>query len=306
LAAYSEWCNLVVVWGSDGTVVQKIQREGDHFIGPALAFVAGNGQIAARPVSAKSSADVAVSVFDIQTRQVVHAIQGPRPGQPAPVNFASALVASPDQSMLAVMFSRSAHQPIGLYSTKDWTKIADIPRPGHVDWWEPNTRALAFSPDGRPLAVLTGREVAVYDVAERRLTQRITALQNEVCCASEVTFSPDSNKIAVSMHILPTMGPDKALILPKVTVRVFRASHAVMVASYPVPLWPVRGLCWSQDGRFIAFIAEDALQLWDPVHPENRKAIPVRGDANCVASAPVGQRLAVCSSGYVTVFNIKD
>jgi WD40 repeat protein len=108
--------------------------------------------------------------------------------------------------MLAVMFGHAGRQPIGLYSTRNWTKIADIPHSGQL---EPSVdpRAFSFSPDGRILAVATAQDVLIYDVSERRLTKRINTLdlRSDGCCLSEVAFSPDASEVAVGMYVLPTM-----------------------------------------------------------------------------------------------------
>jgi WD40 repeat protein len=79
-----------------------------------------------------------------------------------------------------------------------------------------------------------------------------------------------------------------------------------MVASFPDPLWPVRGMGWSPNGRFIALIADDGLLLWDPSHPQSRQTIPIRKDSDSAAFAPSGRRLAVCDGGYVTVFDVEN
>jgi WD40 repeat protein len=118
LAAYSAWSDLITIWGADGAIVQKIQRQGDHFlIGNPLAFIAHNSDIAARPVK-MGPADVIVSVFDIRTGSVVHELPSQQPGQPANFQSALALASSPNGSLLAVAFGGGEAEPVALYDTE--------------------------------------------------------------------------------------------------------------------------------------------------------------------------------------------
>jgi WD40 repeat protein len=61
---------------------------------------------------------------------------------------------------------------------------------------------------------------------------------------------------------------------------------------------------WSPDGRFIAFIANDVLYLWNPASPSETRTIGLHTDAIPLAFAPNGRWLATCSGNYVTIFEI--
>jgi WD40 repeat protein len=94
------------------------------------------------------------------------------------INWANLLLASPDQSVLAVAFGNDL--PVILYSTRDWNKLAELsgvlqvsglspayPEPGgHV------VIGAAFSPDGTKLAVAghASREpVRIFNVSDALL-----------------------------------------------------------------------------------------------------------------------------------------
>jgi WD40 repeat protein len=305
LAAYSEWSDLITIWNIDGSIVKEIRRSGDHSIARALAFVADNTEIASRP-ALNSSWDLAVSVFDITTGAVVHELPVPKPGQPHA--FASALASSPDQSLLAVAYGGGIAQPVSLYATKDWTKIADIPGPGPADPHD-KAQALAFSRDGKLLAIGLYEDVLVYNLKERRLVQRIKAysFEDDGCCVSGVAFNSDASEIAVSTSSSPiTVKFPGGLkrIVPKTPIRIFRLANAAAIASYPSPLWPLLAMDWSPEGRFIAFIANDVLYLWNPASPTQRRTVDLHMDSVSLAFAPNGRWLATCSGNRVTIFDV--
>ena len=120
-----------------------------------------------------ASNDIAFSVFEAETGNLLRDLPGSHPGRPRNVNGATVLIASPEESILAVIFGRALKQPLALYSTGDWAKLADLP-----DGQRPET--AAFSRDGRLLAVgRLARYVLIYDVVlskscatDRRVSRR--------------------------------------------------------------------------------------------------------------------------------------
>ena len=304
LAAYSVWSDLITVWNVEGTVLKEIPREGDHFTGTALAFVGGNSQLAARPVSYKDGDD-AVDIYDIASGKVVHSLPGPgRPDQGSAVNWAWVLASSPDQSLLAVVYGRAAYHPVALYDTSDWQKKAEIRAPREIPAY--NAQALAFSADGRFLAIALPRDVQIFDTKTHQITQTVHAYTSEErdCCINAVAFNPDASEVAVP-----------APLRNDTPIRVFRVADGTRIAGYPGQVQKnVWDMQWSPDGRFIAFTASSGLglwnsprlHLWSPSHPQERRAISVHADVGHLAFAPNGRYLAVNDGSYVTIFRIAD
>ena len=196
LAAYIYEGNIVTVWSpGDGRIVRELRRPGAAYGGTSLAFAAGGRQLVTPPASAASQ-DIAFSVFDVERGEVVHEAPGPFPGRPRNANTADIFVASPDSSLLAVVYGPAEVQPVALYSTRNWSRSAVLA--GSATGVSDRATAQAFSADGGLLAV--GRidgKVLVYDVATRRVMQTITAftenLRNRVAM---VAFSPDAALVA--------------------------------------------------------------------------------------------------------------
>ncbi len=301
LAAYSEYGNLVTVWSVNGQVLQEFHRPGIGDVTSALAFLSGNTEIVTPPTS-NTAEDVAFSVFDIATGAVVRELPGPHPEWHGRANWAHHLVSSPDQSLLAAAFGPSS-QPVILYSTKDWSKIAEVPVAG------PNgPKALAFSADGRYLAIALALEVMIYDIAARQVLRQIKAFSLEAgeCCVSAVAFNPDASLVAVATAAQPASfcGPRCVPTTPETPIRIFRVGDGSTAASSPKPLWRVWNMGWSRDGRFVAFVARDALYLWHPSHPQEQQMTNFHVDSTSLAFAPNGRWLAACDGRSVNIFDV--
>src|SRR5262249_60444295 len=122
----SPFGNLITIWNADGQVLRTLRRARPFFETlDTFAFVANDKQIAA-PASIDSDT-LSFCVFDIASGEVVREVPGPHPDKPRNVNHATILVASPDQSVLAVASGRALAQPPALYSTRDWSRLADLP-----------------------------------------------------------------------------------------------------------------------------------------------------------------------------------
>jgi WD40 repeat protein len=311
LAAYSDWSDLITIWDAHGAIVQQIHRQGDHFlIGNPLAFVAHDSEIAARPVK-MSAADVVVSVFDIRTGAVVHELPSQQPGQPAEVQSALALASSPDGSLLALAFGGGEAEPVALYDTESWSKLADIPNRDQLQSIRDQAKAVAFSRNRRYLAIGTGGGyILIYDVHERRVAQRFAAFSAEQelsCCISAVSFNADATEVAVSTGLRPgsVNGPQGLKpFAPKAPVRVIRVADGTTIASYPDPLFPAYAMSWSPDGKVIGFIIGDKLYVWEPSAPTRHQTISIRSGGVSLAFAPDSKKLAVANGYYVTVFDV--
>jgi WD40 repeat protein len=94
---------VITIWDSLGHVVRQIQGETAFFVfDSTFAFVSGDTQLVTPPVSASG----AFALFDVSTGELVREVPKPRD-----VGGANVLVASPDQSILAVSFRYTMRQP---------------------------------------------------------------------------------------------------------------------------------------------------------------------------------------------------
>jgi len=285
--------SLIMIWNADGTVFRELRRSRPFIHTPeTFAFVAGNWQVAAPPPL--DSNNLALSVFDLATGEVVHDIRSDYPGGERFRNGAMKLVASPDQSILAVGFGHRGPRPIALYSTMDWGKLGDLPdRPKDI-----GEQALAFSRDSKFLAVcMDGDNVLIYDLSSRKVVLRFSAFQDRNVCDS-IAFSPDGSMIAVAS---PASGQSD-----KNPVRLFSTKNHAPVAVYREPVHWVESLDWSPDGEVIAFVANHrVLHLWDPFQAQTaERTIDLDRDADSLAFSPDGRKLAIGVGRNVKIFSL--
>ncbi len=311
LAAYSIYGGLVTIWNAGGKVIQELHRPGARYVGNALAFLSGHSEIVTPPASYQSN-DIAFSIFNVESGQVIHEVPGPYPDRPRNVNAITALAISPDQSTLAVVYGMALPQPVALYSTQDWRRVAILLDPSYAstEYTKPSSQkaqTVSFSPDGRLLAVALPFDVLIFDIGSQKVVSRIHVLDpKRGCCIRAINFSPDSSAIAVA-NIGNAQVP---LSVPKqipsgTPVEVFRVMDGARISAYPPIAEPAEGLGWSRDGRFIVFITLNALHLWDPADPKVFRSIDLPGTEG-VSLSPNGRWLAVCSDYSVDIFEIQD
>lgn len=96
---------------------------------------------------------------------------------------------SPDGRLLALA---GLNGPVELFDAASKASLGPLPDPPPES---PFTRAVAFSPDGRSLAVTGGQGLQVYDLSSR--TVRFKIAGNVFSQAYRIAFSPDSHLIAV-------------------------------------------------------------------------------------------------------------
>ena len=139
-------------------------------------------------------------------------------------NGATALVVSPDRTILGSPSGRPSLRPVALYATADWSLIRVPDGIASSEWDTP--RGLAFASHGKRLAFISGRDVLVVDTEKGILVQYIST-QN---AAMEAVFSADGSMIAASAR----------------SVRVFRVADGEQVASYlSKGLYGLTGSTWT-------------------------------------------------------------
>jgi WD40 repeat protein len=301
--------SLITIWDSDGHLYRQIKRSDPFFsFDDTFAFVGGDKQIVTPPVSSTG----AFSLFDTETGEVVREIPGLHPDKPRNVNGAKVLIASPDQSVLAVIFGRALAQQVVLYSTREWIKLADIPAMARDVIKRPET--VAFSGDGKLLAIgYPGRYVQIYDLTSGLIVQEIDAFADRLPGTYALAFSPDGSMIAAGSHgdsgvTRSPSGRIEFVPLNNSPVRIFRVLDGVLVTAYGDPSAISSGLTWRPDGRIIVFITQRRiLHIWNPFQTESReRTIALSGERNSgpIALSPDGAKLAVGVGRNVRLYQI--
>lgn len=278
----------ITIWNADGSVFREMDRPDTAYtLGDRIAFVAGDTQIAAPPLMTSQS--LAFSIFDVASGAVVREVRGPLPDTPR-LNRGQLITASPDQSILALSYN--AELPVELYSTKDWSKLADLsedpikPKGNVKDLIPFYVKDLSFSRDSRFLAVLIGKVVRIYDVRSTQIIQRIEINH----FMTKVALSPDGTKLAIGSNKVLIDGPDAS-------VQIFDVREASRIATYPAGRNIFSGLEWSPDGRLVAFITSGrTLHVWDPTGSEKRERTVDLGGSFVFAFSPDGRRIAAKSN----------
>ncbi|OHV45534.1 serine/threonine-protein kinase [Pseudofrankia sp. BMG5.36] len=152
-----------------------------------------------------------------------------------------------------------------------------------------NVHAVAFSPDGRTLAVGgDDQAVRLWDVSEAARPSRVGGTFATTGIIEALAFSPDGG-------VLATSGFDAAIRLWDVTDR---ARPREVGEPLTGQAGPVGAVVFSADGRLLASSGfYDAARLWDvsdPAHGRLAARLPV-GDTNLVALE--GGRLATAGVG---------
>jgi len=104
---------------------------------------------------------------------------------------------------------------------------------------------ICWSTDGRSIAVATGSQCSIYDVA----THESQPLQGHTKLVTEVTFSPNGTLIATASN-------DR-------TIRVWHVAKKVCIAILGGPTDEINDVEFSPNGLFIAAAADDGTWIWD-------------------------------------------
>jgi WD40 repeat protein len=138
--------------------------------------------------------------------------------------------------------------------------------------------AVAFSPDGRPIATAS-RAVLVWDVT----TGSEIWSRGGPAADHGLAFSPDGMRLAVAGW----RGG---------AVKILDAATGKEIRSIPEQKTRITGLAFCPDGRRLA-IAADGLKVWDTVSGKELLSLPPGQHA--VAFAPDGKRIATASRTQV-------
>jgi WD40 repeat protein len=157
--------------------------------------------------------------------------------------------------------------------------------------YSPTSGRLAFSPDGRLLAVAGTGVIALWDVHRRT---RVAALRGHAGVVASVAFSPDGRLIA-------SAGWDKNVLLWDTAGRRVDTLSGHGDVAY--------GVTFSPDGQLLASSGLDGrVVLWDIAH---RTYLTQLGDAARpgiaeIAFSPRGRTLAVAISRQVSLLTVEE
>jgi WD40 repeat protein len=320
----------IITWRPDG----KYRKELPVLRGipDVLRYLSGHRALIASPTAEIDQAwdeleDIAFSVLDAETGKVLQNIPGPHPGGGGPKNRAADLAVSPDERFVAVVCG-SVEPQINIYSSDDRMRVATLDVHGGNKTNAFQLYRLAFSPDGKKLAVVNGSNgvIKLFEVGSWTLTGSplVTFAESSPQMGAVglgvVAFNPDGTLIAVGARSGGTSvtHPNAYLVWPGSGVlkvgfpadplRVYRVSDGSLVASlgsFPGGFWR-RGLAWSPNGEYLAF--QDALgdvRFWNPFQPNLSVAVARKGAhySNLLFSRDSSQ-LAVNFPDGVKVFDV--
>ncbi|MBV8911588.1 MAG: WD40 repeat domain-containing protein [Acetobacteraceae bacterium] len=237
----------------------------------------------------------AFNVFSAKTGTILHEEPDPAPGKPPLPGAAVRLAMTADGSMLAVGYDGPrAGLPVFVLSTRDWRVVSALnpesdPPPLGV-------QVIAFSEDGKLLAVGGTRELLVCNVATGVVVNRIPIWANAVA------FSPDNRTLAVAEAPLSSG-------MWHQVVHLIRLPDGAEMVSRQMGSGSSASMLWDPRGRFIVFASwgDTTVRLWNPsASPVQDVTIHLRRVERGMALSPDGSRLALANGGVVSVFKIGE
>jgi WD40 repeat protein len=303
IAAYGE--TGIASWSPDGNY-QKVFRIYQNFpTWNVLHYLFGHQLLITSPFAEVDNADernkldnIAFAIVDAETGKVLQNISGPHPGGRGPDNEATDLAVTPDERFVAAICGHAGPQ-INIYSTSDWKQVTtiDLNSGDKDDSFSP--QGLAFSPDGKTLAVLHGwkGKIKFFEVGSWAFSGSLATYPDPSPASNAITlralaYSPDGATIAVgasaggSWWIYPNRllawpgSRTLKVVFPADPLRVYRVSDGKLVASlgsFPGGL-DHRALVWSPNGEYLAFQdALGAVRFWNPFQPNFSVAVARKG-----------------------------
>lgn len=161
---------------------------------------------------------------------------------------------------------------------------------------------IAFSPDGRTLATVTGDEVQLWDITFPASAALLTTLKVDGDPVSEIAFSPDGQTLAAAT--ISYYDERSALQLWDVTV----PSAATLLTVETLDNSLVSQIAFSPNSQTLAAaISGEGIRLWDVATPASATllgSIIGIGSVTDFAFAPDGRTLATNSVGKAQLWDV--
>ena len=142
---------------------------------------------------------------------------------------------------------------------------------------------VAWSPDGRLVAIGANRGVKIYEPISQQVVQAWSGVQ----ARPPLAWSPDGSQLAV------TSSKDGQPVIKIWDTQSWQLAHAL-----PRVVEPVKDIAWRPDGQALAWIGGEVLELWeqgkqepDTFHYEE----PADTHLHAMAWGPDGQRLVMAN-----------
>jgi WD40 repeat protein len=289
----------LLTWGGHDLTI----RRWDAASGKAIGQIAVPSQSHAfvipsqdERVLAAGDADGTLHLYDAASGKEKHILK------PVPPSYGQTVACSPDSRLLAVV--SMGGEALRLYEVATGKEKHALPLPsapsgrrGLVAPGVRPSRRIAFSPDGRLVAVMDGN-VVLWDVATGREVEQL-GQPREGTVVRDIAFSPDGRTLAVDTNVAEIglweiASGQKRLTVNPLTVKPEEASWAFMTV---VP-WGVNAttIALSPAGRLLAQTDQSKARLWDlRTGKEVRVFDGHRGLVYALAFAPDGKRLATGS-----------
>lgn len=215
------------------------------------------------------------------------------------------LAFSPDGHLLAGSTSQIEGNKIGVVTRRSGSTLWDVFDPADPRQLAPRLLladgALAFSPDGRTLAISDGSShVQLWDIADPSAPKRIATLVGHTAAVNALAFSPDGRTLASGSV------DDDAILWN--TSRLNNVNRMATLAGDPAA---IDAVAFTQDGRYL-LTDDDDIQVdrWSAVPHQPFVAATLTGHTGAVKSAAISPDSQILATGgfdqTVILSNITD
>jgi WD40 repeat protein len=278
-----------------------------------------------------ASLDVRVTIVDVSTGRPL-----PAPGEQ--FGGVDALAYSPDGRYLAVIRHGTGpiSDPSGRYTVSLWDArtaafVRNIVEPGRSEITSLGAHALAFSSDGRSLAVAYLKQTAIYTIGDGGAAQRVSILPPASRCA----FRPGAPVVAclatgprpraLVLHEVPGGGviappaahgsnlswsPDGRWLAiaddQQIGIHDISRARDVTTVSTPDPGVQFRSVSFSSDGRWLAAASYRRLEVWETATWSHAASLGNRQKFIAAAAfSPRGRLLAAVGDAPVDIWDLR-